>query len=88
MIVDDLNIFRSILRPTKADAKLVVYSNAELADSRAFERLQSIHRRNPKVVKSLRNLQLAKLSARHRFKRSKSPNPDSVGEGFSISALE
>lgn len=88
MIVDDLNIFRSILQPTKTDTKLVVYPNTELADSVAFERLQTIPRWNPEVVKTLGNLQLAKLSSRHRFNRRKSPNPVSVGEDFSISALE
>ena len=88
MIVDYLNIVRGILQPPKAYTKLVVYPNAELTDSRAPERLQAIPRRNPQVIKSLGNLQLAKLSSRHRFNRRKSPNRVSVGEGFSISALE
>ncbi len=37
MVVHDLNIFRTALRPAKAEAKLIVYPHAPLPRAVAFQ---------------------------------------------------
>lgn len=44
VIVDDFNIPRIVIDPSKADAPLVIYPNAHLTDSASLKDLQSISR--------------------------------------------
>ena len=50
MIVHDLDLFGAALRPAEAHTKLIVNSDAVLAGSISFERLEPIARRHPQGV--------------------------------------
>ncbi len=50
MIVDDLNLVRITILPSKADAPLVIDSDAVLAGAITFQLLQAISRRHPKIL--------------------------------------
>jgi len=65
VIVDDLDVMRTVRRPPKADPPLVIDPDAELTGSKAFERLQSIAGRNPQVIQARRDLELTKPAPRH-----------------------
>jgi hypothetical protein len=45
MVVYDLHVFRSLRCPAETNPELVIYANANLALSIAFENFQSISRR-------------------------------------------
>ena len=49
MIVDDFDLHRAAFGPSKANAPLIVDSNAVLASSVAFQRFKPMGRRNKEV---------------------------------------
>ena len=66
MIVDDFYVERIGSSPAETHSPLVVYANAMLTVSAAFEFLQSVGRRHAQVVEVLRtvkHIQLAKRNA-------------------------
>lgn len=74
MVVDDLDIVRVSVDPSKADAPLVVDANAVLPCSAAFQRFQSIARRNREIAQPCDGRQLRELSRRSAANRGrKSP---------------
>jgi len=50
MIVHDLDVFSPCVRPTEAEAELIVNADAMLARTVPFQRFQPIPRRNPQIV--------------------------------------
>ncbi len=50
MVVDDLNVESIMSFPPKADAPLIVDSNAMLSDAFPLQGFQSVPRRCPKIV--------------------------------------
>lgn len=54
MVVDDINIFRAGLGPTKDNAPLVVHTDAVIPDPSPFQRLQPVSRRRTEVSKFAR----------------------------------
>jgi hypothetical protein len=50
MIVHDLDIFSTRIRPTEAEAELIVNADAMLARTVPFQDFQPISRRNPQIV--------------------------------------
>jgi hypothetical protein len=67
MIISDLNIFCACFRPPKADAPLIVDTNAILADPVTFEGLKAIAGRYPQIIQPSGNIELPQLSAGNRF---------------------
>ena len=65
MIIADFNLFRSGFRPNKANAKLIIDSNGVLPRSIPSQRLQTIARRNAKVIERFGNLKLKKFAQRN-----------------------
>jgi hypothetical protein len=53
MIIDDLDFIRISVRPAKADAPLVINSNATLPQPITAQFLQPIPRRGAKIIESL-----------------------------------
>ena len=88
MVVHDLDIFRAGVRPVETHPKLVVYSNTVLPGTAALERLQPVTRRDTKVFKPARDLQLTKLASRRRFDIRKSPDTLPIREGFRVGTSE
>jgi hypothetical protein len=62
MIVNDFNILGFDLSPSKANTKMVVYSDAVLAFSISFQRFKPVSGRHSKVLKMSRDLELPQLS--------------------------
>jgi hypothetical protein len=76
------------VRPTEAHAELIVHTDAVLTRAIAFQRFQPIARRNPQVVQSGRDLQLAQLTSRDGRDVRKPLDPFALGEGLRVGALE
>jgi hypothetical protein len=88
MVIYYLNIFRSRLLPTEADAPLIVDTNAVLAGSVTSQRLKAIPGWHPQVLQSAGNLQLSQLSTRHHGNIRKPFHANTPGKGFGISAFK
>ena len=62
VVVDDLDVVRIAIAPTKADAPLIVDTDAVLAGPVALELLQAITRRHSQVFNCLRGVDRDELS--------------------------
>jgi len=72
MVINNLDILRSIGRPHKAHAKLIIYADAVLSGAIMFQRLQPITWRNTQIVEHSCPIKLLKFSSRHGFDVRKS----------------
>jgi hypothetical protein len=88
VVIYDLNVIRIAVTPGKADAPLVVDSNAICPGTVAFQQLQLVPRRHPKILQPQRPMQVQKLSPRRPFDRLKSPNPEVLKQRRGVWALE
>jgi hypothetical protein len=88
MVVYDLDVFSTCVRPPKTHPKLVVHTDAVLADAIAFKRLQPIAGRYPQIIQSSRDLQLAQFSASNGCDRGESLDPLPISKGSRVSAFE
>jgi hypothetical protein len=66
VVIHDLNIFCAGFRPAKADAPLIVDTNAVPAGTVAFEWFKAISGRYSQIIQSTGNLELSQLSSRYR----------------------
>jgi hypothetical protein len=64
VVVDDFDIGRSFLGPSKADAPLIVDSNRVLSVTTPREHFKPIPRRGPQIVEIARNMQQIEFSLR------------------------
>ena len=64
MVIHDFDIFGAIVRPTETNAELIIHTNAVLTSAIAFQRLQPIAWRNPKILQPVRDLKLSQLASR------------------------
>jgi len=88
VIIHNLNIFRSSGRPTKAEAELIIDSNAVLPGPVTFERFQSISRRHSQILQLGRDLQLPQLAPSHDGNVHKPPNWPTFRKRFCVSAFD
>jgi hypothetical protein len=65
VVVNDLHLLWSSVRPHEADPPLVVDPDAVLSDSIALERFESVSGRNAEVLKHRRRSHLTKFAQRH-----------------------
>jgi hypothetical protein len=63
MIVNYFHVFRSCISPPKDDPPLIIDTDRMLTSQITLERLQSIARRDPKVVQSAGAIDLDKLAS-------------------------
>jgi hypothetical protein len=56
MMVDDLDVFSECVRPAKTNTKLIVHTDAVLADAIALQRLQPIAGRYPQIIQVSRDI--------------------------------
>src|SRR5262245_7585980 len=80
MIVHDLDVCRSVRRPTETDAPLAVDPDAELAHAVASECLKLIARWRAQLVESYRRIQHIELACRHGRKGSPLRRADAITE--------
>jgi len=64
MIINDLDVLSASVRPTEADAELVVYPDAMLSRPVTSEGFQAITRWHAEIIQSTCDLQLPQLAAR------------------------
>jgi hypothetical protein len=64
VIVDDFDVVRIAFAPPKADAPLVVHTDAELARPGTAELLEPVARRHPEVLENHRGVELAEAPER------------------------
>jgi len=83
MVVDNLNLVRLPLNPGKADAVLVVDANAILGLPFAFESLQTIAGRYPKLFQRTDGVKLIELSPRGRPQTLRA-NASGPRRGFAV----
>jgi hypothetical protein len=88
MIINDLNFFCPLFIPNKADAPLIIDTNAVLAGTVTFERLKAISRRYFQIIQPDGNLELPQLPSGHRFNIPEAPHVEPIGKSFSISTFE
>jgi len=86
MVIHDLNVRCSGLRPAEADPPLIVDTNAVLACSISTKRFEAISRWNPKIVKTAGNLQLSELAPSYGLDVYEAPHPMPLGEGLRVGA--
>jgi hypothetical protein len=86
VVVDNLDIVRSILFPKKADAELVVDTDAVLSLPASPERFQTVARRNSQVGQVDGGFHLIQFSEGHIPQASRTPivprNKEFVGIGI------
>jgi hypothetical protein len=88
VVVYDLDAFGARARPAKADAVLIVHSDAVLAGAVTLEGLKSITRRYPKIFKRSRDFQLTKLASGDRLDADEPNDSSAAGERLSVGILE
>jgi hypothetical protein len=88
VIVHDLDVFRSGCGPPKADAVLVVDTDAVLPLAIAPKRLKPVSRRHAEVLESASDLQLPKLASGDRLHALEPPDPKAAGESLGIRIRE
>jgi hypothetical protein len=88
MVIDDFDVLGAAVRPSEADAPLVVDANAVLALPVSPQGLQPVPRRNPQIAEATRDLELAKLATRHVGTGFEAPDPVTARQGSGIRASE
>jgi hypothetical protein len=88
VVVHDLDIFSTCVRPTEAQTELIVYADAMLPCSIPFQGFKSIPRRYPQIAQSSRDLQLPQLASCDNRDIRESPDLLSLGKSLGIEALE
>jgi len=80
MIVDDLDVFGPVWRPTETDAPLSVDSDAKLSPAAAFERLKLISWWRAQLIKAHRRIEHIELSRRFGRKSPPLSRADAIPE--------
>lgn len=88
MIVRDFDIGRPRRRPSKANAKLIVYADAVLSGPISAQQFQPIAWRDSQVLQCSGDLQLSEFAPRDRRDAHKPLDPISLGQSFGIGILE
>jgi len=63
VVINYFHIFRTCIRPTKADTPLIINTNAVLAGTVTIERFKMIAGRNFQVINSISDLKLSELTS-------------------------
>lgn len=88
MVIHNLNVLSTPIRPAEAHAELIINAYAVLAGPIASQGLQSVAWRNAEVFQSPRDLKLPQLSARYDSDGSKPFNPLAFRDDFCVGAFE
>ena len=75
MVVNDLSLRRSGIRPDEADAVRAVHANAPLPLAVAPELLEQVARRDAKILQRAGDLELAQLSQGNALEGDEAPPP-------------
>jgi len=88
MIINDFDIFCESIRPTKADAPLIIDANTVLTGTIAFERLKMIAGWNSQILKAICDFELPEFSPGNLGNIHKFPYTLAFRKRFSVLAFE
>ena len=88
MVVNQFNIFRAAVRPSKTEPVLIVDTDAVLSGSITAQGFESVTGWNPEVVEPAGDLELPELAAGYPLDGLEARDRPTVGEGLSIGASE
>jgi hypothetical protein len=89
MVIHDLNIFCACcFLPTKADAPLIIDTNAVLAGTVTSERFKAISGWDLQILQPVGNFKLSQLPSGHPFNIQKPPHAGPLRKGFRIGTFE
>jgi hypothetical protein len=88
MVIHDLNIFGTPCLPIKADAPLIVDTNAVLPGTVAFEHLKTISGWHSQIIYPASDLELSQLASCNRRYIHKALYANALCKGFSISTFK
>jgi len=88
MIIDDFDIRRSSGGPSKANAELIIHSDAVLACAVAFQHFKVVARRHTEVLQLAGNLQLPQLPPRDRSNIHPPADARTLRQRFSVGVFE
>lgn len=88
MIIDDLDRLRPAVLPHEANPPLIVDPDAKLAGAVSLQGLQTIPRRNPKVLQRPSTVQVKKLSASYSVDAREPRHMPIPEQGRSVLATE
>ena len=80
MVVHDFDVFGSSRCPSKAEAELLIDSDAVLTLSVSFQRLEAVSWRNAEILQAPSDLELSELPTGDRFDVHESLDPLSASE--------
>jgi hypothetical protein len=88
MVIHNLNVLGTSIRPAEAYAELIINSDAVLAVPITLQSFQSVAWRNTEIFQSTCDLQLSKFSTRHNSDTGEPPDPLPFRNGFCVGTLE
>ena len=88
MIVRNLDIERTIAAPAETDAELIIDPNRMLPRSISLQCLETIARRNAKILQTGGDFELPEFPPRYRLETCEASDPCSSRQGFRIRILE
>jgi hypothetical protein len=88
VVVHDFYIFSARICPPKADAPLIIDTNAVLASTIALERFKTIAWWYSQIIESPGDLELSQLAPRNSSNVHKPLDAESFRERFGIRAFE
>jgi hypothetical protein len=88
VIINNLDVVRITVTPNKADAILVIDTNAVCPLAISAERLETIAGKNAKVAKLVRAMQLHHFPLNYPFDPLKPPNRAAIEERFGLLTTE
>ncbi len=88
MVIDDVDIFRARIRPTKTNAPLIIDSDALLTETASLECLKVITGWNTQIIKPSSDFKLSQFSPRSPFDVYELPDMKPLGKGFGFLASE
>jgi hypothetical protein len=88
VVVDDLDILGPRNRPAETHTELIVYPDTVLSRAIAFQRLEPIARRHPKIFQAEGDFELPKLASRNGRDIRESFDPFAFRQGLRIGAIE
>ena len=88
MIIHDLDIFGSDLRPSKTNPVLIVDADGKLSLPVALEGFQPVSRRDSEIFQASGDFELTELSPGDRFKFFKSLYPSASGQRLRLFRFE
>lgn len=88
MVVNQFNIFRAAVRPSKTEPVLVVDADAVLSGSITAQRFQAVTGWNPEVVEPAGDLELPELAAGYPLDGLEARDRPTVGEGSGVGTSE